>query len=153
MTVQNPFSSSNGGPANAQLIFKLATGTIVNPVTTAAITTVTVETRTPASDGQYLVDSGTISNPFTLTAGQMGTVTVIPDPATAYTSATYTFSITSGHPYPDLSKLTITLPSEVSMPNTAVSTTTCTHSSANLGSMQCSAASANSIEILMKLGS
>ena len=69
VTVQSPFSSANGAAANTQLIFKLAAGTITNPITTAAITATTVETRTPASDGQYLVDSGSISNPFTLTAG------------------------------------------------------------------------------------
>lgn len=80
----------------------------------------------------------------------MGTVTVTPNPKTAYTSATYTISMTSAHPYPALSKIVITLPSEVTMTSTAASTTTCTHSTANLSSMQCSATSANTIEILTK---
>lgn len=80
----------------------------------------------------------------------MGTVTVTPNPATAYTEATYTFAMTSGHPYPALSKITITLPSEITIPSTAASSTTCAHVSASLSAMVCSVPSAQSIEILTK---
>lgn len=153
MTVTNPFTDPSGSPANSALSFKLASGTIVNPITTAEIGAAQFETRTPASTGEYFVDTGSISNPFTLTTGEMTTASISASPDTAYTSSTHTISMTSGHPYPANAKILITLPSEVSILNTAVSTTSCASVSSNLSGMECSVLSSSQIQILTKLSS
>ncbi len=111
ITLANPFSDSAGAPANTALSFKLKAGTIINPVTTAAITAIQVETRTPAASGAYLADVGSISNPFTLTPGEMASADISSSPDTAYTEATQTISMTTAHPYPANAKIVITLPS------------------------------------------
>jgi hypothetical protein len=101
------------------LMFTL--GRITLPPAVTSYTGLTITTAMYESDSQfYTVDTLTTSIPFTLTPGSVSGM-VVPTSIVAYATTIYTFTITPQHSIPTNGYITITYPSQISIPDSSYS--------------------------------
>jgi hypothetical protein len=116
ITLIDPFDVAYTPASNEILSFKVTGMTM--PPSVKSTGDVTVVTKV-GSTTFYSVDSASASNLFQATVGSMTEFSVTPSVFTAYAISTYTFSFKPQHAILQNGFVTVDIPSQVTIPNTA----------------------------------
>ena len=116
-------------------------GTISNPPTTATMSSLTFQTRVPASTGASLVDENTYNPAFSLTVSTITSAEVVPTNTQTNALTTYTLSLESKGVYPVGTTIEVTFPSDITVTNLSTLSSSCSNIQ-NFPSATCSATSA-----------
>ena len=119
ITIINPFSVDYTPVSGSPIAFKI--GGFTMPASLKPPGAISVVTKITISSTLYNVDSASATGVFVATVGSILTSSISPTSLVTYTSTTYTITFKAQNTILQNGYVTITFPSEVSIPNTSTS--------------------------------